>query len=512
MPLKKKKICINLIFLCFLLYQLLQNSMVWLYHDDYGYVCLKYGFDVGTVSTNYNFGELIEYLRLHYLGWGGRVLYYFLFIFTYRYGGLIGLRIVQALILTLISYEIYSVVRGKDKDSILLAFTTAAMWGMLQVTVLRESVYWFAASSGYVWPLATLLAGILVQRDIWQIRSQKLKYGLCAALFFFAAFSQEQVALLTMVYCGMVMLYEIKHIQKANAFCLAGALLGGAIEILAPGNFARASGNENPEFMAMNLLEKILRNVPRILNLNFGSHSMLFVITLLVTVVMGSSVLYKKGRVGKWIFAFGVAGISYPIMYLVRIRYGVFGMGLYYLMGVWTILVATWLVIYCIRSRNHFLTSLLVGAVAAQAMLSVLPALNYRTAIITQILSMVLILSVGKEFAEIMSWNKKRICGVGIVYLAMILCYAVNALQIGVGYYYNNRFNRANHDILSEAKEEIKAGEEVTTVTLYKMHDDRYAEGMPYVKEYMVNWVKEYYELPRTVEFVYEDAWKYVGE
>lgn len=255
-----------------------------------------------------------------------------------------------------------------------------------------------------------------------------------------------------------------------------------------------------------------MHNVPRILNLNFGSHSMLFVITLLITVVMGSIVLYKKGKAGRWIFAFGVAGISYPIMYLVRIRYGVFGMGLYYLIGVWTILVAAWIAIYCIRSRNHFLTSLLAGAVAAQAMLSVLPALNYRTAIITQILSMVLILSVGKEFAEIMNWNKKKICGAGIVYAAMILCYAVNALQIGAGYYYNNRYNSANHEILTEAKEQVKAGEEVTTITLYKMHDDRYAEGMPYTKEYMVNWVKEYYELPQTVEFVYEDAWKYVGE
>ena len=140
---------------------------------------------------------------------------------------------------------------------------------------------------------------------------------------------------------------------------------------------------------------------------------------------------------------------------------------------------------------------------------NVVPALNYRTAIITQLISMVMILYICRDFAETISWNKQRICSIGVVYVALLTCYMVNALQTGRGYYYNSRLNRTNQQILSDAEEAVEAGEQITTLTLYKMHDDRYAEDMPYQKAYIAYWMKEYYVLPQTVEFVYEDAWKY---
>ena len=110
--------------------------MVYLYHDDYGYACLKYGFDIGTVGMNFGVGEILEFLKQHYLQWGGRVFYFFWDIFFLRYGGLVSIRIAQSFILTVIAYEIYAIVNGKAGDSHMLAFTTVSLWGMLQVTVL----------------------------------------------------------------------------------------------------------------------------------------------------------------------------------------------------------------------------------------------------------------------------------------------------------------------------------------------------------------------------------------
>lgn len=66
-----KKNYIKLIFIVFLLFQLVHHSFVWLYHDDYGYLSLHYGYSGGTEGMSYNLFDIFKYLQWHYLNWGG---------------------------------------------------------------------------------------------------------------------------------------------------------------------------------------------------------------------------------------------------------------------------------------------------------------------------------------------------------------------------------------------------------------------------------------------------------
>ena len=175
---------VRLIFIAFFVYQMIQHSLVWFYHDDFGYAVLHYGNDVGTMGFDYGLGDILNYLHWHYMNWGGRVLFFFLQIVLIRLGeGLTLIRIFQAFLLTVMMYGTYRIARGKKKDSILLALTAALLWGSISIYVIRDGVYWFSASSIYTWPVCFLLLGILVLKRYISVPSPWLRQILLFLLF-----------------------------------------------------------------------------------------------------------------------------------------------------------------------------------------------------------------------------------------------------------------------------------------------------------------------------------------
>ena len=96
---KGKQYVYWLIWLGFVLFLLYQHSLVWMHIDDFGYASLNYAVNVGTVGNDYTVADVFKYLYLHYMEWGGRVLFYGIAIFIYHFCGLQGIRITQALII-----------------------------------------------------------------------------------------------------------------------------------------------------------------------------------------------------------------------------------------------------------------------------------------------------------------------------------------------------------------------------------------------------------------------------
>lgn len=429
------------LFILFLVYQLLQHSMVYLYHDDYGYATLQYGAQIGSGGMEYGLRDIFTYLRWHYLNWGGRILYFFYEILFLRLGGLALIRIAQSIVITVIAYETYLLARGKAKDSLLLAFMDILLWGTISIKVLREGVYWFTASVLYVWPIAFFLAG-------------------------------------------------------------------GIIEILAPGNFVRASSDDNAAFFGMSILEKLLHNVPRIININFGPQNIFYAVVISATVVVAGILLWKKeGK--KWLVAGSwLIGLLYPVCFLISRRNGMMGIWLYIVLFFWTIAAAVWLLWYFARNREYGVLALLIAGICSQATLLISPALNYRSAVIFELIFHCVALYV---FGKFISMEEGVILKRVLFWTVLIIfsvCSCLNVMRTGLGYYRNARIHRDNDRILAEAADRVRDGEEVGSITVYKMYDDNYAEDMAYNKSYIEPWIKGYYELPAEVEFVYEEAWR----
>ncbi len=488
------------------MYQLIQHSFVWLYHDDYGYLTLNYGVDAATVGMNYGLGDILQYLHWHYRNWGGRVLFFFFLIVTARIGGLMLLRVVQSVIMTGIFYGMYLLVRGKQKDSIPLAITTVLLWGTFSIDVVRDGVYWFTASVLYTWPMLFLLLGILIHREIISVPNKIVKNMVQFLLFFIAGFSQEQMAVLTISYIGLTVIFELIHKKTPNWNALCGAVCGGAVEILAPGNFVRAGNQDNAAFAELSLLEKIQKNFFSILSMNVGAVNFLFVLVICCTVLLGAVSLWKENKNKFGIIFIAVLDCLYPLLLVSVYLFGIGGTLLYPVMLIWTVNALILLIWFGMHNKNTLLICLLGGGFCSQAMMVVSPALSYRSMIMFQYVMTIVALTVWYDFIKNADKGKCIRLLYGSGYCLFTVVCIVNIAHISYGYYRNNRINEENAKHLWEVSERIKQGEEITKVSYYKVPNTKYNNDMPYMesKDYIQYWLRDYYELPQNVELVYE--------
>ena len=505
----RSTLLVRIIFCAFLVYEIIQHSLVWFYHDDFGYAVLHYGNNVGTTGFDYGLGDIINYLHWHYMNWGGRVLFMFLQIVLIRLGeGLTLIRIFQAFLITGIMYGTYRIARGKNKDSVLLALTATLLWGSIARDIIRDGVFWFSASTTYTWPICFLLIGILLLKRYISVSNSLLRQILLFILFFAAGFSQEQVAVLTITFVICEAIYTRTHKRKIEWITIVGAILGGCIEILAPGNFVRSASEDNAAFEALSFFQKIQKNFFPIVNVNVGRVNLILMTLISCTVIMIGLLLWKRCR-KKQLLAIGLI-INCGYLGLAATNY-VFGLWNYILPWatlVWVINVIVFLVSFGIIWDNSLVISLCCAAVFSQGIMVLSPGVSYRSAIIFQYPMMVIMLSVFAQFCKDIDWSsfKKRVCIP--VYLLFAMVMLGNGMMIGLGYYRNHSINEVNDEILKRAEEDARNGKEITQVPYFKLNNDLYANDMPYNKAYIEYWIRDYYCLPQSVEFVYLDGWK----
>ena len=106
-----EKYGVGIIFLIFFLIVLIQHQFMYIYHDDYGYASLSYAYNVENVEGHdVNLEQIVEFLKGHYEVWGGRILTFFYEIILLT-NGLWLYRLVQSIVITLIFFLIYKIVK-----------------------------------------------------------------------------------------------------------------------------------------------------------------------------------------------------------------------------------------------------------------------------------------------------------------------------------------------------------------------------------------------------------------
>ena len=499
------KFLVLAIFLLFWAYQIIQHSFVWFYHDDYGYVSLHYGTDVGTVGMNYTFMDILSFLKWQYYNWGGRIFPFFYYIAVTHIGGLSLLRFVM--------YEMYLLACGKRilqssqsarQDSPFLAFTTVLLWGTFSITVARDGVYWFTASVLYTWPMLFFLGAVLVSRDIIVIKNRYIKSVVLFLLYFFASCSQEQMAVIAISYALLESAFSIIHKIKTWFPGLCGSLLGGCIEILAPGNFMRAADQSNASFFSLSLLEKIKSNIPTIAFCNIGEYNFLFFIFTCSIIIISCIMLWNAGKNKKILSFFIFVDILSPLVCFYYYWKRNYGFRLQSVVALWAITATFVIIWYCLTYKEYFLLFLFISAMCSQGIMLISPTYSYRCAILFQYLVLASALQIFKRFLENCTDNRIRLFR-GIIYVALTLLFSLNGAQILKGYYDNSSINALNDQILQDVSKQVKAGTKVVAIELHRLKDDRYGNDMPYNKdkEYIAYWIKDYYDLPQDIELIY---------
>lgn len=416
------------------------------YHDDYAYAGLTYFYTVeGPYSERLTLLNYVNYLYQHYMGWGGRIVAFGIAI-PFMHAGPSVFWLVQSLLVTGIlcfGASIAARFTAREDFPQTLLFLLASYMSM-KITLVRDGLYWGAASVLYVWPMFFLLWAIfLIMRE----PLRKKDIALAAVLFFIASASSEPFSLYAFAFVGMRLLVDVVEKKKrllSNLLWLSTSLAGFLFCFLAPGNLKRAMSAPG---QSVPPLAELLKGIPD---------------------------------------AFVWAKIAFPLFYSPLLLF----------------LTLLALCFYALRigmakEKIYWQLFPFVAACCATTCLFLLPVARSPR------VSMPLILTLPIIAAPALNALLKKLPGKLLPALCLlgIIGYGLSSyIPIWEGYRANYDTIVANDATLSA----YKPGD--MSVVLKKLPDEQYANAMPYTPgtDYIAFFMKQYYDIPMDIPLIFK--------
>ena len=498
---------IAIIFFVFFVLVFIQHQFIWLHHDDYAYASLSY-VDIGNVGNQFSLGKLFEFLFVHYMKWGGRILCFFVECSLLRFG-LPVYRFVQSFVLVFIFYFIYKLLLSKTKlKDYQLALFVVSMYGFLDIMLLRNSIFWASASTAYLFPLLPFFMLVYVT----QKKSER--YIISASILsFLAAFSQEQIAALTIVYIIFYIVIEWflkRQKDKKQIVFLLFSLLGFGILMLAPGNQMRLDTTSS--FANLGLFQKLMTTIPAIISGVFATYNGMFLTLFFIAVFIISFINLIKYRSNLLIKFCSFSNVIIVCLSLLMEGNNYFTyfasmtsnstillfINFIYLAQLLGMVIS--ICYCCYKEREFLMLELFLGGLASLAVMLFAPYYPPRSSIpFIFVMFIPIIYVIGNVLAK-----RKDIFNILICTLCIISF--INYATIVRGYFKNNEVNQYNDSVLISSAQKIQSGEKLDKIVLKKLVDPTYGGDMPYYEncEYILEWMKNYYSIPQDVEIIYE--------
>lgn len=422
------------------------HTFVGYYHDDYAYAGLTYFYDVGgPYSERLTLINYLTYLYQHYMGWGGRIIAFGIAI-PFMHAGPSIFWFVQSLLVTGILYLGASIATGftgkKDFPQTLLFLLASYM--SMKIGLVRDGLYWGAASVLYVWPMFFLLSAILLMMK----KTLRTRDTVFAAIFLFiASASSEPFSLYALSFVGIRLLlnfFQERHRIYQNILWLLVSLCGFLFCFLAPGNFKRAllPGQGIPP------LSELIKGIPE----GFSWLSMVF-----------------------------------PLMYSVPLSY-------------FALLSLCFYVFYTWKNKNKNYLDILpfIAASCAVVCLFILPAARNPRVFMPLILTLPIIAA---PFMNVIL-NKLHSKTISAIVIIIILGYGFTRyIPIWNGY-------RINYSTIVENDARLSAYKQGDPcITLKPLPKKKYANAMPYDPgmDYIGIFMKQYYDIPLDLPILFNE-------
>ncbi|MEA4911711.1 MAG: DUF6056 family protein [Oscillospiraceae bacterium] len=501
----------GLVFFIFFVFVLVQLSFVFLYADDYGYLSLsEMSAYPGVDGAQFTLPQLIGFLRLHYLTWGGRVLWFFIMICLLRLG-LWPARLALALGIALVFYLAWQICLDNAHRTVGSAAAFCSLYGLLQLRLISDGVFWFSAAYFYVLPLAVVLYAVSVclraVRGEKPSRSARVFSFICA---FAGGWSQEHVAAAFLGMLGVLFLFCLFRDRcfsaRARDVFLTGlfAAAGAAILLLAPGNGARLL--EISGYYPDGLIERVLFGLRNILRAVFSSRTALPLYALFLLAALLSARGLRRRRHA----ALNILCLAFHAAFVLVYTRELCHTDSIYFSGAATIkyavcccaLAAAVLQILAFLYEERCAGALVLfsGAAAAITVCGATVTVSERTLLPSVLL---LLFCIGCALVRL---NRAESSRLPRVLLAAILATAiVNAGYITTGYARNYGTVVANDAVLRQAAEQYSATGSAPSILLHKLPDYRFSGTQLYFEDqmWMLAWFCEYYELPADVQIEY---------
>ncbi|RDY30232.1 DUF6056 family protein [Lachnotalea glycerini] len=510
-------------FLIFFILILIQYLNVFVCYDDYGFASLSYSNSIeGVRGLHYNLRQLIKFLYLYYIDWGGRVISFGTEALLLK-NGVIVMQIAMALTVTLIMYFLYKIITIYPvKNKWFTAIAVCSLYGLIHIGMLRDSFYWYTSAVIYVMPFMPYLIGVYfyantVNRQIVSDNNFKpeknlmfyIKNILIAFILFIAAFSQEQVAISLSFMIASLMIYKYLILKKLNLWDYintASTILGTLLVVFAPGNSKRM--DEQINFYNSPLIARTLTNVDSIFKEVFGYKFIYIMTAYIMALALISMIMIIKNYGSK------ILNILFLLINMIILCLSLFlKMPLYaalenqlnknlvmLLIFTYISFIIVQLTIYYLSVKKQIMLILFWASMCTIASMAFIPCITIRCYVPFVILSFGIITDLATTFIE----NIKYGIVFGMIMLLLIVPFSYKNYSVILDGYQINRSYHINNDTeLKNTAKKIKNGEEVKSVTLQKLNNTicsnimQYEDGFEFVKI----WMCEYYDIPQNIEF-----------
>lgn len=554
--LKEHKLYIGVMFVFTLFLSILVSQVV-LYADD---------FALHQKALTDDFNVVLNEFFHVYMRWGGGPTPGFAIMVL-----MIGLwfwKIAHVLMIAFSIHMVLNMIFSKEKNcDALRAIVATFIWCLLflmNLSVARETLYWFDGAMAYVLPVFLAISYIYCcyQYIINHKTYHWWNYIGMAILGFFAGWNSPQAGAITVILAFAFIVWQ-KTItkEKINKLILFGniwLLIGFLVLYFAPGNSGRMA--EFPDYNTLNLIGKIFYRIDDVAYLvtKFDTYPSFNIPTYLMitSILLVSTVSLYKNKAKKVLLTKLSIGItvSYVVLFALYLftdssfvvhnflpeifNYDVvFDGGIlrtlimvfnytYFIAFVFSLLHLAW--VYTKNENNPLLLFMLLGAIGTQAMMLMSPYSPYRSTYITifffivtiAILCMNLIKKEQKEllcFSLVSSmyfYNIEYALFLTIIYVVMKLYKKEKWLLLGsilllllptisTLYITFNGYhqNKKIHELNIEKIEQYKEKNQHGTLKLYKLIDESYAFTPIYSDiEWIRNDIIQYFDLKKDVK------------
>ena len=500
-----KKYKLAIITFMFFIFLMIQHNFVFMYHDDYGYASLSYANVInGVIGVNFNLSQLFEFLGTHYMSHGGRILYFLIECIMLK-NGLFAFRLIQSIIIALIFYFILKLVNKNTKEiSTSTIVVTYLLYGILSLETYRTGIYWVSASVLYLFPILPLFIGVYLRNDIEYYHNKKYLYIIICILFFMAGFSQEQIAIIAVVYCICIFVKNLLKNKKTNKIDLAiliSSTIGAVILYIAPGNYVRATSD-----IKLTSIGFLFNNLKRIIEIYFGSFNYRLCLVLFLLVTYIGYYLLKNRKGFKYL---NIALIIISLFFFVITLYDNFILKsqLFNIESNKVILISFAYLILTIFSIMQYLyynkkiciMYLFIGGALSQCSTIIFPYIIERMTIPFIFILFIVIIDIVNDFVKNESKTKVKLAQILIITFIGAMSMQ-NSAKILSKYYINSFIHKYNNQILIETSDAIRKGEVIQEINLQEIPDPLYSGDM---SDFVMFFLKEYYHIPKDVKINY---------
>lgn len=292
--------------------------------DDYAYSFVwdeehggNFQNNVGDLKRVENISDVFHSQYEHYMTWGGRTIAHSLLQFCLMYDKIF-FDFANAICYGVLALLIYFIGTGKFEfknfDAKILTGIFFALWFCLPDFF--QTTLWETGSFNYLWMSVFQFAFLLpFAAKFWRKKFfddfSKVKIIFAAIFGLFAGWSNESggASIILVTFFALIYFLRQKKFERWSAVGFLFLLVGFALQIFAPGNFARMEEDYGSEEDAVSLSEMLLGNFTEgFLPVFIGSAILLAVIALYFLSEK------KSVETSRFIFLFTATGILMPCL------------------------------------------------------------------------------------------------------------------------------------------------------------------------------------------------------